>query len=154
MGIIVESMTKHMQFAEIAADWIFNEFIKGIKHGITREMVLEKVRYCRDDALPMRFAAIMDGKCAGTIYLCENDLSCRSYTPWLAGLYVDPQYRKMGIGKALISHVREQAKKLGFGELYLRTEHASGYYKKLGWEFVERCKDEYRLEPDVFRIAL
>ena len=154
MNLVIESFARHSQFAETIAGWIFNEFIRGIKHGTTYEMVLEKVRGSREDALPMRFVALSEGKCVGTVYLCANDLKCRSYTPWLAALYVDPAQRGKGVGQALIAHIKRQAKALGYKELYLRTEHASGYYKKLGWEWVEKCDDDYGLKPDVFRVKL
>jgi GNAT superfamily N-acetyltransferase len=81
-------------------------------------------------------------------------LACREYTPWLAGLYVDESYRGEKIGVQLIERVKDIAKELGYDELYLRTEHASNYYRRLKWQFVESCYDDYDLKPDVFKVAL
>ncbi len=39
---------------------------------------------------------------------------------------------------------------MGFDKLYLRTEHASRYYKRLGWEFIYQTIDEFGLETQVF----
>jgi len=53
--------------------------------------------------------------------------------PWFAGLVVDPQFRRQGIGAALLDYVTEQARSLGFQRLRLVTEHNTGYYERRGW---------------------
>jgi len=140
-------------FAETAAKWIFDEFIDGIKDR-TYEEVVASWKNCNRDKLPIRLVAVIDGRCAGAISIVENDLRCRDYTPWLASLYVDEKLRKNGIGRALIERVKEIARGMGYKEIYLRTEHASGYYRKLGWEYVETTNDDFNLVPDVFKWKL
>jgi N-acetylglutamate synthase-like GNAT family acetyltransferase len=94
-------------------------------------------------------------KCVGTIAIVQNDLKCRDYTPWLASLYVDKPFRNNKIGEQLIDKIKNVAAEgLGYSELYLRTEHAGDYYRRLGWQFVESCVDEYGVNTDVFRIMV
>ena len=143
----------NIYFAETAAKWIFDEFIDGIKDR-TYEEVVASWKNCNRDKLPIRLVAVIDGRCAGAISIVENDLRCREYTPWLASLYVDEKLRKNGIGRALIERVKEIARGMGYKEIYLRTEHASGYYRKLGWEYVETTNDDFNLVPDVFKWKL
>jgi N-acetylglutamate synthase-like GNAT family acetyltransferase len=81
-------------------------------------------------------------------------LSCRDYTPWLAAVYVDKAYRRNKIGEQLIDSAKIIAKELGYNELYLRTEQASHYYRKLGWQFIESCEDDFNLKTDVFKFVL
>jgi ribosomal protein S18 acetylase RimI-like enzyme len=68
----------------------------------------------------------------------------------LGGLYVSKTYRNKGIGKLLIEEVQSITTNLGYNVLYLRTENASDYYRKLGWQFVEKLTDEFNLETSVF----
>ena len=153
-NIKIEYLADNMHFAEEIAGWIYNEFIKDIRIGVTFEHVLAGVKGCKKIELPIRFAAKDGDKCAGTIAIVRNDLKCRNYTPWLASLYVGIPYRNNKIGERLVEKIKATAVELGYKELFLRTEHASGYYEKRGWQYVESCVDEYNVYTNVFRFAL
>lgn len=150
----IEYLSDHIIFANVVAKWIYNEFIKDVRNDFSYEKVLLSVKNCNKSEFPIRFIAIIDKKCVGTVSIVQNDLKCRTYTPWLAALYVDKSFRKNKIGEQLIDYVKNIVKGLGYNEVYLRTEHASNYYKKLGWQFVESCDDNFGLKPDVFKFTL
>src|SRR5271154_4063852 len=61
-----------------------------------------------------------------------------SYCCYLSDLAVDRAYQRMGIGKALVDHVR---KKLGDDVMILlvAAPEAKDYYQPLGFEWVERA---------------
>lgn len=65
-----------------------------------------------------------------------------------------PYYRGQGIAEKLINKVEEVVKGLGFKTLYLRIEHTSEYYRRLGWEYVYKTNDEKGQETEVFRISV
>ena len=136
-----------------AVRWIYDEFIDGIRPGVTIDMISKLYQTSGKDKLPVTLVAIEDSFCAGVISLVANDLKIREYTPWLSSLYVHPAYRKKGIGEALVGAIKETARKLGYNELYLRTEHAQGYYKKLGWQEIETLTDEFGLITTVFKFC-
>ena len=138
----IKYLSENPQFVKTVSDWIYNEFIKDVRDDLPLTELTARISGCGKDALPIRLIALLGGQCVGTVSIVENDLKCRDYTPWLAALIVDKDYRGHGIGKRLISHVQTLARQMGYKELYLRTEHASGYYKKLGWQFVEKCVDQ------------
>jgi GNAT superfamily N-acetyltransferase len=54
-------------------------------------------------------------------------------TPWLAALYVAPDYRNRGIASALVRAIEQHAQDVGCQELYLYTVTAEPLYTKLGW---------------------
>jgi len=146
-------LADHITFADDAATWIYGAFVEPVRDDLSYEQVLAKVKDCHKSQLPIRFVAILDGNCVGTVSLVHNDLKCRDYTPWLAALYVDESFRGRQIGERLLDHAKSIAQNLGYPALYLRTEHASNYYKKLGWQFVEACDDDFNLKPDVFKFT-
>jgi GNAT superfamily N-acetyltransferase len=150
----IEYLADNMDYAGEVATWRYKEFIEGIRSGVTYEQVLSSVKNSKKAEFPICLVAVEDGRCVGTISIVHNDLKFRDYTPWLASLYVDPPYRKRKIGELLVGRIMDIARDMGYGELYLRTEHASGYYRKLNWEFVESCEDEFGLVPDVFKKSL
>ena len=150
----IEYLVDNIIFAENVAGWIYDEFINGIRHGISYEQLLSSVKNCHKAELPIRLIAKEDNKCVGTVSIVQNDLKCRDYTPWLAALYVEKAYRRNKVGEQLVERTKSIVKELGYNELFLRTENTSNYYRKLEWRFIESCEDEFGLKPDVFKFLL
>ncbi|MFM9943254.1 MAG: GNAT family N-acetyltransferase [Hyphomicrobiaceae bacterium] len=75
----------------------------------------------------------------GTCLLVKSEIDpIHSVTPWLAGLFVAPEYRRLGAGKVLVRAIEEQAKQRGAPRLYLYTGGAVGFYERLGWQVIDR----------------
>ena len=150
----IEYLIDNTDFMEEVTGWIYDEFIDNIREDVTYEDVVSSFESSKKDELPIRLIAIEDGRCIGTISLIENDLKGSEYTPWLAAIYVDIPYRNNKIGEQLIERVKKITGDLGYRELYLRTEHAREYYRKLGWQYVESGIDEYGLELEIYKFIL
>ena len=61
-------------------------------------------------------------------------------SPWLAGLYVVPQHRRHGIGRALVAAIEDQARLRGNRPLYLYTDSAIKCYERLGWNAIDQIE--------------
>ncbi len=84
----------------------------------------------------MIYVASIDSKPVGAVALLRADLFSRQdLFPWMADLYVCPEYRSKGIGSALQDFILSKAKELGFGAIYLYTPLV-GYYEKKGWKYM------------------
>jgi len=55
--------------------------------------------------------------------------------PWLAAVFVVPEARKLGVGSALINHVVNRSRELGYSEMFLYTEDQQEWYQKRGWTY-------------------
>ena len=55
--------------------------------------------------------------------------------PWLAAVFVVPEARKLGVGSALIDHVVNRSRELGYSEIFLYTDHQQQWYQKRGWTY-------------------
>jgi GNAT superfamily N-acetyltransferase len=55
--------------------------------------------------------------------------------PWLAAVFVVPEARKLGVGSALIDHVVNRSRELGYSEMFLYTDHQQKWYEKRGWTY-------------------
>ena len=93
--------------------------------------------------VPTTFVALDDGKPAGSASLVNLDMSAREeLSPWLAAVYVSPEYRRRGIGAVLVNRVVDEARALGIPTLYLYTPDKMRFYARLGWTIRETI--EYR----------
>lgn len=68
--------------------------------------------------------------------LIPNDFISRmDLMPWLCALYVEEPWRGHALGERLIRHLRSDAARMGFRQLYLCTDHI-GYYERYGFKYV------------------
>mgnify|MGYP001233705383 CR=1 FL=1 len=136
MGIQIVNLADKMEHLEIVCQWLWKQWAS--------DKSIEYVRYAvshnsQTDRVPMTFVALEGEEPVGTVSFWMNDLSCRQdLSPWLASLYVAEDQRGKGIAGELQNRVIEEAKKLGYNDLYLITTH-DDYYERFGWNFIEKA---------------
>ncbi|MCB2299285.1 GNAT family N-acetyltransferase [Clostridium tagluense] len=139
------------EYIDEVAGWLYKEFVQNIRNDIDLDYVIRALHNRRKDSIPITLIAVEDNICLGTITLFENDLKTMQLTPWLGALYVNSIFRGRGIAKELMNQLELFTKKLGFKDIYLRTEHTADYYRKLGWEYLFEAKDELGINTEVFK---
>jgi GNAT superfamily N-acetyltransferase len=78
----------------------------------------------------------------GTASLSHRDLDSRpDLTPWLAGVFVEPVFRRRGCATALVRCVEALAMAASVATLWLYTWNAEPLYASLGWQRVGLEKD-------------
>lgn len=88
--------------------------------------------------VPTTFIAVND-ELLGSAAVIEHDMDTRmELTPWLASVYVTPEFRKQGIGSKLVLHVMEKAKENNIDKLYLFTPDREAFYARLDWTTIEK----------------
>lgn len=109
-------------------------------HGDTIDGVIYRTKHClNENDIPQTYIALYKTKLVGIFSLWRNDLCSRQdLFPWMAGLYVNENYRNCGIGMYLQNNAISITKKLGYTKLYLITEH-DNYYEKNNWIFLEEA---------------
>jgi N-acetylglutamate synthase-like GNAT family acetyltransferase len=93
--------------------------------------------------VPTTFVALSDtdGQPLGSAALVAHDMSTRmDLTPWLASVFVAPEYRRRGIASALVRRVVQEAADLGVPRLFLFTPDQQNLYARLGWQTIERAQ--------------
>ena len=83
---------------------------------------------------------VEDRKLIGFISLFKYDGDERKdLFPWYATMYVKEEYRVNGYSKVLNEMIIEEAIKLGYKRIYLKTD-LNNYYEKFGAIYVEDLK--------------
>lgn len=120
------------EYTSTVAKWIYDTFPHEFE-TTTFEAWLEVMKH------PERvtFVALENGRAVGTASLDFEDLPPKpDLTPWLASVYVLPEYRSQGIGESLIAAVEKEAVAKGFRYIYLHTSDRANFYAKRGWQIL------------------
>ncbi|AMC99383.1 GNAT family N-acetyltransferase [Halomonas chromatireducens] len=116
------------------ASWTYAEW-GHLNPAYTAETWREAFRReCGDGGVPSVFVAMQGDRPVGTAALMAEDMaSRRDLTPWLASVFVLPEWRGQGIAARLIRRVEEEAAACGIDQFYLYTHDQQGLYRRLGW---------------------
>jgi N-acetylglutamate synthase-like GNAT family acetyltransferase len=124
------------QYLPIVAFWNYREWHE--KDTNLDDIIMRYQKRMQRGKIPTALVAICDGMPTGTVSLKMIDLPERpDLTPWLASLYVLPDYRGRGIGRDLVRAAQAAAKEAGIKKLYLFTHTAYELYEKEKWIFLE-----------------
>jgi GNAT superfamily N-acetyltransferase len=112
---------------------------KALTPDLSIEWRMEKLRtHLNQDTLPIAWVAHDGDQLLGTASLRTHDFEGRhNLSPWLGGVYVVPEARRIGIGAALCRIVVEKAQSLAFTRLFLFTLDRQQWYAEQGWVFQE-----------------
>jgi GNAT superfamily N-acetyltransferase len=123
---------------DIIARWRYDAFFA--QDGGTFEESRDALRAWMDGlGYETALLAEVDGQPAGSCLFVREEIDPKhDLTPWLAALYVAPEFRKRGIASALVRAIQEHARNVGCRELYLYTVTAEPLYAKLGWTARDR----------------
>ena len=137
----IELLADHLEFIPLLAEWHYREW-SYLRPGESIEGRIERLREsCGRRDMPITYIACSETNLLGSAMLLPHDMDTRmQYSPWLAGVFVDPNERGRGIGRALTLHVMREAGARGFPKLYLYTPSAEDFYTKLGWTVLERTR--------------
>ncbi|MFL5238135.1 MAG: GNAT family N-acetyltransferase [Rhizomicrobium sp.] len=121
----------------ICARWRANAF--SVLQASFEQELRSMELLASDQTRGVALVAKADGEPVGTCLLVESEIEPNhDLSPWLAGLFVVPEYRRKGAGAVLVRAIEDQARQRGFSRLYLYTTDAVGFYARLGWLVLDR----------------
>ena len=103
-----------------------------LRPGETLERRMLRLRgTCGRAGIPMAVVATDGPTLCGSAILIGADMDTRpELSPWLAGVFVVPEFRRRGIGTSLVEHITNRAGALGVPTLYLYTPSAETLYSR------------------------
>lgn len=114
----IEQLAERPDLLPTVAEWIYNEWwteVEGASVGTLADLL--RAHLVRDQ-IPLTLVASLNRCPVGTATLLAHDVETEEWpdlTPWLAAVYVMPEYRRRGVGAALIQSIVEKAGRSGLG---------------------------------------
>ncbi|MDW5377651.1 GNAT family N-acetyltransferase [Halomonas sp. HP20-15] len=136
-------MTEHIAIIRLHADSPHAGTVAGWTHDtwghLHPETSAEEYRrefyaQCGEGGVPSVFVAMHGALPVGTASLVADDMSARrELTPWLASVFVLPEWRGLSIASRLVRRVETEARAQGIRHFYLYTPDRQALYRRLGW---------------------
>ncbi len=144
----ISYLAEHPHLIPTLAEWHHAEWAH-LNPGDTVEARISRMqRLLVKEQVPTAFVALEGETLLGSASLIDNDMDTRKdLQPWLASVYVSPEFRDRGVGSALVQRVVDEARGQGMETLYLFTPDRESLYARMGWKVIERT--EYRGEQVV-----
>jgi predicted N-acetyltransferase YhbS len=134
--LAVTSLEGHREWLEPVAAWWHRQWGESMGYSLP-EACTAIEELSAPGGRQAALVALVSGLPSGSVFLVQRDLEThRHLSPWLAGLFVLPKFRHMGLGRLLTAAVVERATALGYGSIYLYTA-ISDFYRRQGWTTCE-----------------
>ncbi|MBQ8762169.1 MAG: GNAT family N-acetyltransferase [Clostridia bacterium] len=99
-----------------------------------------KELYCKDN-LPFGVALFDNNEIVGfCVFKIENLVKYPQFYPWLSDVMILPPFRGKGYGKKLLEYGQKILKELKYNRIYVWTDQAPDFYKKLGFNYLQQVE--------------
>ena len=142
-------MTKFIKFKDISKEDLDKIINKHYTHwhqfnpAMNLEETIDKFKnsFTREKGLPIGYA-FYDGD--NLIGFCtfqkENLKKYPEIYPWISSVMIFDEYRHQGYGTKMLQEITEKAKELGYKKVYLWTDQAPEFYKKIGYTYLQQVE--------------
>ena len=139
MTIDITRLKPNSPELQICAAWRFEAFLKSYGYSLSDSAAQLTKLAAKPDEYETALIASVDGHLAGICLLVLQEFEpLHDVSPWLASLYVAPEYRKWGVARKLVAAIEDRARKHGVTRLHLYTGDAQEFYVKCGWSLAEQ----------------
>lgn len=139
MTIGLKQLSECPEHLETVGRWIYEEWWS--KRCDSPEVVRNWLRtHTEPDAVPYSVIALADGEPVGSCCVIENDCIYRpEYAPWVAAVYVRPDFRRRGIASMILHEAAAIAARARIKGLFIDClAVTASVYEKNGWRIYER----------------
>jgi predicted N-acetyltransferase YhbS len=138
MEMQIEYLADRPEFIPTLARWHYEEWGYLRPDDSVEARIVRLQGRCNRKKIPLTFVALSDEQLIGSASLVEHDMDNRpELSPWLAGVFVSTEFRRQGIGAALVRRVMDEGKALRVSRLYLYTTDRAAFYAYFGWSLME-----------------
>ena len=120
----------------------YNHWIKYNPKMEKEKTIYKFTKLYTKDKLPFGIVLINnDNNIVGfCVFKIENLKKYPEFYPWLSDVMILKEYRGKGYGKMLLQYGEKLLKELGYNIIYVWTDQAPNFYKKLGFSYKQEVE--------------
>lgn len=141
MQIVFYDLFDRPDMLPLVAQWTYEEWWSNKPHKTVEMVVNAWKKRIVDSGIPLTLVGELDHKLVGMVSLVDIDVGMEHRTdlwPWVSAVYVLPEYRRQGVGGALLEAITSKVVTLGIRSVYLYTYDQTEFYKSYGWSILEK----------------
>ncbi len=134
MNMKVVSVRENPEFEKTAIEYFQKRWASEESKPVYEDCIHNCIN--AENPLPQWYLLMNEDEIIGCAGLITNDFISRmDLYPWICAVYIEEKHRGNAYGKILLEKAKEDAKKGGFKNVYLCTDHI-GYYEHYGFEYI------------------
>ncbi|MDF2964938.1 MAG: acetyltransferase [Rickettsiaceae bacterium] len=134
--LTIDYLANHHEYIELLAKWRFEQW-KHLKITNSVDEAIAKLKlYINTDTLPIGIIAFENNVPVGMAAIRKSDGIREDLEPWFGSIYVEPNYRKKGVGASLVEWRKQIVVNMGYSKAYILVieQEIIEWYLKLGWK--------------------
>ena len=138
MIFAVSDLRQQAAFFDAVADRIWRAWWK--ERGFPIDYIVDRLREnMAPEPIPFALVAHDGDTFLGTASVIASDLEdLPQYTPWVAAVWVEPEFRQRQVGRSLVARATDDTFTLGIERVYLcAPKIRRNFYLRQGWEPIE-----------------
>jgi N-acetylglutamate synthase-like GNAT family acetyltransferase len=146
MTVTISDLRQQPLFFDTVADRIWRAWWK--ERGFPASYISDRLKEdMTPSPIPFALVAHRDETFMGTASVITSDLDERpQYSPWVAAVWVEPQYRMREVGTVLVTQAADRAFAFNIRRLYLcATRERQRFYTRQGWTLIEENVGERKV---------
>lgn len=141
--MIVKNLIDHPELLETLAQWHYTEWGALYPEEELQDFIEDLRGSQPGELLPATWVLMEEDQVWGSASVIEQDMNTNTeLRPWLANVYIHPDKRALGLGRALVKEVLAQCRARGIKQLFLFTPDHQAFYQSLGWETLKQERYE------------
>lgn len=125
------------------------------KWSVPEAVYRDSIVHCltTPNPLPQWYLLEKDDEIIGSAGLITNDFISRmDLYPWACGVFIEEKHRGNAYASVLLERARRDARKGGFENMYLSTDHI-GFYEKYGYSYIGQGYHPWGEESRIYEIS-
>lgn len=140
IAINLDYIGRYPQLIPVIAQWHQDQWCNISPHLSTDKRIRLYSDYPSRAGIPCCIIALANGQAVGSASLVESDMDTHTQLgPWLASVFVHPDFRRQGIATRLINQCIAIAQQCQLPRIYLFSPDQADFYRKRGWQPLESC---------------